>query len=197
MRFHLPKQAAISIILLCAAPLLAGVRNLNASETARLIDFYMVIPGMLLFLPVFLPEQDYAIRDLIRSEYTSLESIYLLRILMDGLVMLALTGAFLTALQIGNCQFPFLKYFLAAICGMLFLGGLGVLAYAWSDQPVIGYMAPFGYYLFALGSGEKYLGNWYLFSLVSGSYTEKYYLAVSGILLLTAGVGIRGVKDRI
>lgn len=197
MRFHLPKQAAISILLLCAAPLLAGVRNLNASETASLLDFYAVIPGMLLFLPVFLPEQDHAVRDLIRSRYTSLGSIYLLRILIDGLVMIVLTGAFLTALQIGNCQFPFLKYFFASLCGMLFLGGLGVLAYAWSDQPVIGYMASFGYYLFALGAGSRYLGKWYLFSLVSGSYTEKYYLAVSGITFLVAGVGIREIRNRI
>lgn len=185
------------MILLCAAPLLVGVRNLNAAETASLLDFYVVIPGMLLLLPIFLPEQDHAIRDLIRSGYTSMESIYLIRILLNVLVMIILTAVFLKALQMGDCQFSFFRYFFATLCGMVFLGGLGILAYALSDNPVIGYMAAFGYYLFALGSGSKYLGNWYLFSLASGSYTEKSYLVVTGILLLAAGVCMRVKKDRI
>ena len=54
-------------MLFAAAPLLAGVRNLSVGETARLLDFYVVLPGMLLLIPVFLPEQDKAIRDLIRA----------------------------------------------------------------------------------------------------------------------------------
>ena len=58
VRHHLPQQALVSIMLFAAAPLLAGVRNLSVGETARLLDFYVVLPGMLLLIPVFLPEQD-------------------------------------------------------------------------------------------------------------------------------------------
>ena len=87
VRHHLPQQALVSIMLFAAAPLLAGVRNLSVGETARLLDFYVVLPGMLLLIPVFLPEQDKAIRDLIRARYTSMGSIYLVRIFLNVAVM--------------------------------------------------------------------------------------------------------------
>ena len=57
-------------------------------------------------------------------------------------------------------------------------------------------MASLGYYLFSFGAGAKYLGNWYLFSLVSGSYKEKVYLAVTGVALLAAAIVIRVQKTR-
>ena len=178
-------------MLFAAAPLLAGVRNLSVGETARLLDFYVVLPGMLLLSPVFLPEQDKAIRDLIRARYTSMGSIFL-----NVAVMAALTGVFLLGLERGGCDFPFGNYFMASLAGMVFLGGFGAAAFALSDNPVIGYMASLGYYLFSFGAGAKYLGNWYLFSLVSGSYKEKVYLAVTGVALLAAAIVIRVQKTR-
>ena len=135
-------------MLFAAAPLLAGVRNLSVGETARLLDFYVVLPGMLLLIPVFLPEQDKAIRDLIRARYTSMGSIYLVRIFLNVAVMAALTGVFLLGLERGGCDFPFGNYFMASLAGMVFLGGFGAAAFALSDNPVIGYMASLGYYLF-------------------------------------------------
>ena len=196
VRHHLPQQALVSIMLFAAAPLLAGVRNLSVGETARLLDFYVVLPGMLLLIPVFLPEQDKAIRDLIRARYTSMGSIYLVRIFLNVAVMAALTGVFLLGLERGGCDFPFGNYFMASLAGMVFLGGFGAAAFALSDNPVIGYMASLGYYLFSFGAGAKYLGNWYLFSLVSGSYKEKVYLADTGVALLAAAIVIRVQKTR-
>lgn len=178
------------------APLVAGVENLSQIETAQLLDFYAVLPGMILLIPVFFPEQNQDIRDLIRSKYTSTGSIYLIRILLSALVMVLLTAAFLWMLKRGGCSFPAGKFFPAALSGMIFLGGLGAAAYALSGNPVIGYMASLAYYLFSFGTGEKYLGNWFLFSLVRESYTEKRYLAVTGIILLLASVWIRMHKER-
>ena len=142
-------------MLFAAAPLLAGVRNLSVGETARLLDFYVVLPGMLLLIPVFLPEQDKAIRDLIRARYTSMGSIYLVRIFLNVAVMAALTGVFLLGLERGGCDFPFGNYFMASLAGMVFLGGFGAAAFALSDNPVIGYMASLGYYLFSLIHGHS------------------------------------------
>lgn len=196
IRYHLPQQVLVSAVLFGAAPLIAGVENLNQLETARLLDFYAVLPGMILLIPIFLPEQNRDIRDLIRSKYTSMGSIYLVRILLCALVMVLLTAAFLWMLKRGGCSFPAGKFFLATLSGMVFLGGLGAAAYALSGNPVIGYMASLAYYLFSYGAGEKYLGNWFLFSLSAGNYTEKRYLAVTGLILLLTAVWIRMHKER-
>nr|WP_294463791.1 hypothetical protein [uncultured Sellimonas sp.] len=195
VRHHLPKQLLVSLTLFLLTPLFAGTRNLGQTETAQLLDFYAVLPGMLLLIPVFLPEADPNIRALIRSKYTSMGSIYLIRMALNILVMVILAAGFLWSLRAGNCQFPYASYLLAAMSGMLFLGGIGTLGTACTGNLVIGYMAAFGYYLFSFGAGEKYLGNWYLFSLAAGSYTEKRYLAMTGILLLGISVWIRMKKE--
>ena len=70
IRHHLPQQALVSAVLFGAAPLIAGVENLSQIETAQLLDFYAVLPGMILLIPIFLPEQNPDIRDLIRSKDT-------------------------------------------------------------------------------------------------------------------------------
>ena len=174
IRHHLPQQALVSAVLFGAAPLIAGVENLSQAETAQLLDFYAVLPGMILLIPIFLPEQNPDIRDLIRSKYTSMGSIYLIRILLSALVMVLLTTAFVWMLKQGGCSFPAGKFLPAALSGMIFLGGLGAAAYALSGNPVIGYMASLAYYLFAFRDRRKnYLGNWFLFSLSAGGYTEK------------------------
>lgn len=196
IRHHLPQQALVSAVLFGAAPLIAGVENLSQAETAQLLDFYAVLPGMILLIPIFLPEQNPDIRDLIRSKYTSMGSIYLIRILLSALVMVLLTTAFVWMLKQGGCSFPAGKFLLAALSGMIFLGGLGAAAYALSGNPVIGYMASLAYYLFAFGTGEKYLGNWFLFSLSAGGYTEKRYLAVTGLICLLMAVWVSIHKER-
>ena len=153
VRHHLPKQLLVSLTLFLLTPLFAGTRNLGQTETAQLLDFYAVLPGMLLLIPVFLPEADPNIRALIRSKYTSMGSIYLIRMALNILVMVILAAGFLWSLRAGNCQFPYASYLLAAMSGMLFLGGIGTLGTACTGNLVIGYMAAFGYYLFSFGAG--------------------------------------------
>ena len=140
---------------------------------------------MILLIPIFLPEQNPDIRDLIRSKYTSMGSIYLIRILLSALVMVLLTTAFVWMLKQGGCSFPAGKFLPAALSGMIFLGGLGAAAYALSGNPVIGYMASLAY-----------LGNWFLFSLSAGGYTEKRYLAVTGLICLLMAVWVSIHKER-
>ncbi len=58
-------------------------------------------------------------------------------------------------------------------------------------------MASLGYYLFAFGAGAKYLGNWYLFFLVSGGYTEKGILLLPELRFYAAAIVIRDAKDQV
>ena len=103
--------------------------------------------------------------------------------------------SFCVDVETGRMQLSGREVFLATLSGMIFLGGLGAAAYALSGNPVIGYMASLAYYLFSYGAGEKYLGNWFLFSLSAGNYTEKRYLAVTGLILLLTAVWIRMRKE--
>ena len=195
IRYHLIWQVLISIGILCAAPLVLGVRNLNIQETARVVEYYAVFPGIVLLVPIFLPEQNRDIRDLIRSKYTAVGAIYGIRLVLSIVVMMAVSALFLYALKIGECEFPFDTFYPGLLAGMVFLGGLGLLSYALCDNVVVGYMMPLLFYIVSMASGEKYLGKFYLFSMGTGSYEEKWYLALAGMLFLGVGIAVRSRKE--
>ena len=76
----------------------------------------------------------------------------------------------------------------------LFLGGLGIFTYGITDHLVIAYMIPVFYYICCYGAGQKYLGKFYLFSLMTGDLENKIWLGTAGILLTAAGIVIRNRK---
>ena len=135
------------------------------------------------------------IRDLIRSKYTAVGAIYGIRLVLSIVVMMAVSALFLYALKIGECEFPFDTFYPGLLAGMVFLGGLGLLSYALCDNVVVGYMMPLLFYIVSMASGEKYLGKFYLFSMGTGSYEEKWYLALAGMLFLGVGIAVRSRKE--
>jgi hypothetical protein len=60
--------------------------------------------------------------------------------------------------------------------------------YSISNNLPVGYMVPVLYYMMCFGAGKKYLGNFYLFSMSSGSLIEKQYLLIAGILMIFIGI---------
>ena len=55
-------------------------------------------------------------------------------------------------------------------------------------------MISFAIYIINYGAGQKYLGNFYIFSMMNGSMTEKYYLLISGICMIVTAISYRELK---
>ena len=115
-------------------------------------------------------------------------AIHTLRILCAAFVLAAVGLLFLCWMKIGACQFSFFKMFFCFLANSVFLGGIGAFVFSLSNQPVLGYMASILYFLLNFGSGKKYMGNFFLFSMQYGSFTEKYYLLIGGLVLLLLAV---------
>lgn len=194
LKFHLLGPAAAAGGILLFSPLFMGIDNLTAIETAKVLDYFVVLIGIILLPPIFLPEQDKELRDLIRSKYTGQAAIYLIRLSQAVFFLTAYLLVFLFVLKTGNCQAEYVKFFAGCMAGMLFLGGLGLFAYSVSDNVVIGYMVPIIYYIMNYGGGKKIFGDFYLFSLMQGSYTEKWFLFITAVVLLTVGISYRAFK---
>ena len=76
----------------------------------------------------------------------------------------------------------------SCFCGAIgIFGGLGIFAYAVSDNLIVGYMIPLGYYIAATGAGYKYLGKLYPFGMLQ-DFTTKYWILAIGILLMAVGL---------
>lgn len=191
LKYHVPLHFLVCVLLLAVSPLLMGVENLAAEDTAKVLERYVALTGIIMITPIFLPEQDKNLRELVRAKYVNSASVYLARLLGNVLLLMFLLGMYMFMLYNGGCSFPMVKYFLGTLAEMLFLGGLGVCFYGIADNLVAGYMAPMVYYIAAIGGGDKYLKLLYPFSMSAGSYTEKYCLFGAAVLLITAGIFFR------
>lgn len=180
----------ICAVMLILSPLVLGIRNLNGVQSAKVLETYVALIGIILFTPVFLPEQNKDLRDLITSKYTKIAEIYGVRIFLGMVTALLFVFIYMMVMRTGNCEMELGKYFFGTVAEIIVFGGLGVFAYGVSDNLIIGYMAPLMYYAAAIGMGEKYLRKLYPFGMVS-DYQTKYWLLVVGVILLAAGIIVR------
>ena len=178
-------------LLLCASPLVLGISNLGEVDTAKVLEMFVALIGIVMIPPIFLPEQNKDIRDLVRSKYTGCGCVYGIRLVISVLILASLLGLYVWVLVKGKCGFPVPAYYFGTLAEMLFLGGLGLFFYGLSDNLVVGYMIPIFYYIVAIGSGDKYLKVFYPFSMQKGSYDEKYYLLAGAVILIGAGIFLR------
>lgn len=196
LKYNIPLHILISILMLALSPLLMGVENLGAQDTAKVLEMYAALVGIVLLPPVFLPEQDRDIRDLVYSKYVSGAEVCLVRLLGNVLILAALLGLYVGMLAHNGCRFPVGKYYCGTLAEMLFMGGLGLFFYGLGDNLVIGYMAPMVYYIAAIGGGEKWLKMFYPFSMARGSYNQKVWLFFGAVALAGAGVRLRCRRRR-
>lgn len=185
--FILP-HLLLCIVLTGLSPLVIGIENLDAQRTARVLEMFTATTGIIMLTPVCLPEQSSDIRELVESKYLSYTRVVLARIVENLICLMIITGLYIIWLKLNNCSFPMLKYYLGTLTEAFFLGGLGFCALAVFGQIAVGYLLPIMYYIMAFGGGRRLLGSFYPFSMVYGSYREKIYLAVLGLVLFAVGV---------
>lgn len=191
-KHNLLPHLTISLILCLAAPLFIGTKNLDAYQVAKVMEGYVSLTGIVLLIPVFIPDMNKDIRDLTASKQTPMYSLHVIRILWALLFLLILGGLFLFVLKRENCVFDFGEMFYTVMANALFLGGMGMFVFALFDQAVFAYMIPLVYYVINFG-GRKHLGNFYLFSMQAGHFSEKHYLFFGGLVFMAGAVFIRKI----
>lgn len=184
LRHNLPPHFVLSALLLFLTPFVFGTANVDAKTAAIPLEMFVSLIGIILLTPVFLPEQHENIRDVVESKATAMVCVYGIRIGIALLSMLALIAAFVFYMKGNGCVIDFFTAVFGTFSGGVFLGALGLLAYGRSNAITVGYMAPMAYYMLNLFGGKKYFGKLYLFSMSSGSITEKYWLISAGVLLI-------------
>ena len=194
-RHNLGIPFLICILLLVVSPLFLGIENLTEPETAKVLEYYVVFTGIILLPAVFLPEQDKDIRDLLSSKYMPVAKLYGIRMVQMIIYLMLLLAVYMCILKAGDCTFVFGKLYLGELATMVFLGGMGVFFYALTDQVVVGYMIPLLYYMLNITISPNKIKAFYLFSMSIGKYEWKWILGIAGLVLLTAGIGIRSRRQ--
>lgn len=191
LKYQFLPHIVVAIVMCAVSPFIMGTENLDYISCAKILEIYISLLGIILFVPVFYPDQDQDIKDLILSKKESISTLHAIRIIEAVTILGLFIYLYLTFLKAGNCQFPFAQYYYGTMSSCIFLGGIGILAYSIIDNISVAYAIPILYYLICYGSGYKYLGKFYLFSMMTGTVEDKIYLMIGGIFMIVTGVLIR------
>lgn len=171
----------LAIVIALLTPVIFGISSLNAQESAQPLEMFLPLTAIVLFTPIFLPEQNENIRDLVRSKRIDYLTICLIRLVYSVIFLACIFGIFTIIMR--HCESDVtIRHFAGGSSSGIFLGALGFFFAGVSGSSIIGYMVSIMYYIgnFMLKDDLKY---WYLFSMSSGSFEEKYWLFISSVFL--------------
>lgn len=188
------RHIVLALLIVLLTPILFGVSNLNAEAAAVPLELFLSLTGIVLLTPVFQPEQNTEIDDLVSSKYVNTITVYLIRMVYSVLLLVFLISGFLIFMGICDCEITGQLWF-GTIADSIALGGLGMLAAAVVNHTAIAYMFPLIYYILNYGAGKK-LGNFYLFSMGTGDYEPKLWLFFTGIILIAGSVLIKCLQKK-
>ncbi len=190
----LPHLAASSLFLIIA-PFIFSIKNLDAIHSAFILERFISLIGIVLFTPVFLPEQGKEISETIFTKYISSTTIYFIRIIIAMVFYSIFIFLFIYIMINKNCSIDLIKYSFGTFSSGLFIGSIGILSYALFNNVTIAYMIPFLYYMINMFTKDKYVKMFYLFSMELKSFYEKYWLFAFGLILICVGIFIKYIKN--
>lgn len=173
------------------APFIMGMKNLNEVQTAKILEVYVSLFGIVFLVPLFTLDEDLSIRNLIKSKKESMLKLHFIRLLQQSVMLIGAILLFIFILREGNCSFDFFKLFVSVLCNCIFLGGLGILSYSMINSQPFAYMIPIFYYILSYGCGKDILGEFYLFSIMGRE--NNIYLSVAAIVMICVGIVYRDV----
>ena len=88
LKHHYAGHVLAAFLFCAAAPLIMGIEALNPQQSAQVLEMYFSIVGIVLLVPLFMPDQNRDIRDVVASRETPMLYIHSIRLVTE-LVLLA------------------------------------------------------------------------------------------------------------
>lgn len=176
-------------------PVLFGITNLDSKTAAVPLEMLISIIGIILLVPIFQPEQDDEIKDIIESKYIDSTYIYLIRVAYSVVGIIVLVLIFSLFMLLCGCEITVSLIF-GTIADAMFLGSIGLLTSAITGNLPVSFMASLLYYVINISMKSK-LGNFNLFAMMNGNYKPNSYLFFASIIFITISVLIkRGLSKK-
>ena len=175
-------------------PVMVGTANLDIYASAVPLEMFVSLIGIVMLTPVFQPEQNAEIDDLVSSKYISTTRIYLIRTIYSIIAIVLFICIFSGYMSIRDCDVD-LRLMTGILSDAIFLGSLGMITSSICGNTIVGYMIPIVFYTLNYGMGSK-LKNYYLFSMTIGKFGPKIWMLITGILLITTSIIFRGIRKK-
>lgn len=194
LRHNFPLHFGIAVAVAILTPLVFSISALDFTSSARPLEMLLCMTGTALLTPVFLPEQNENIRDVIRSKRVDYLSVCLIRVIYSTIALAAVIGGFVLAMKLCECNVT-LAHFGAGFGSAFFLGAIGLAFAKFGGSPTVGYMASMIYYLGNYGLKDK-LGKFYLFSVSSGE-SFGFTLMIGGAVIIAGTFVVSKIIEKI
>lgn len=195
LRRNLPPHLLISAILLAASLFVMSPSYWEASESTSFLEVIAAPVGLILLTPLFLPEQDETILDILRVRSTPVSLIYAVRAACSLFFTILFPAIFIAILRLLHCETA-PGVWANVVSSACFLGGLGAFAFALWGNIAAAYMVPVLYDMLCLFTGPHKMKEWgleaaCLFSLSDSAPVFNPFLFFLGLALLSASIPLR------
>lgn len=195
LRCNLPPHLLISALLLAVSLFVMAPSYWEASESTSFLEILAAPMDLILLTPLFLPEQDETILDILKVRSTPVSLIYAVRATCALLFAFLFPIIFIAALRLLHCETA-PGVWASVVSSGLFLGGLGAFAFALWGNIAAAYMVPVLYDMLCLFTGPHKFKEWgleavYLFSTGGSAPAFKPLLFLFGLALLSASIPLR------
>lgn len=183
-----------ALVTAAFTPIVFGISSLGVRESAQPLEMMLSLTGTALLTPIFLPEQNENIRDLICSKRIDYLAVCLIRLIYSVFFLAAIFGGFTLIMHACESEVT-LRHFIGGFSSALFLGALGFFFAGVTKNSVIGYMLSMIYYIANFFLKDELKGL-YLFSMSAGDLRGKYLLLIASAALLAAAFLWLGLERR-
>lgn len=175
----------IAVITAFLTPAVFSINSLDSRASAQPLEMLLPFIGVIMLTPVFLPEQNENIRDVIRSKKTDYLTVCMIRVIYSVITVMLITAVFVLVMRYCGSDVTW-RHFIGSFSSSFFMGALGFAFAGLSGNASAGYMSAVVYYSMNIGLKDK-LGIFYLFSMYSGgNFSDKYKLIGVSLIIISA-----------
>ncbi len=183
----------VAVCVLLVSPVFFSLSMLDSVLAAQPLEVFVPLIGIVLMTPVFLPEQNDSIYDVVRSRKVDHNIVCILRLLFSVIIAAVMIGAYVLFMK--HCDSDVtIKHFIGSFANAFILGAVGFTFAGLSRNVIIGYMASVIYYMLNFTLGTK-LKDFYLFSMIHGGFEEKKCLLIVALVLIIFTLTSRKIID--
>ena len=194
LRHNFPIHFGIALAVAILTPLVFSISALDFTSSARPLEMLLCMTGTALLTPVFLPEQNENIRDVIRSKKVDYLAVCIMRTVYSTIALAAIIGAFVFAMKLCECDVT-IAHFGAGFGSAFFLGAIGLAFAKFGGSPTVGYMASLIYYMLNF-TGSR-LGSFWLFTMSNGKRSVNFALMIWGTVIIAGTFIVSKIIEKI
>ena len=191
LRHNFVPLLLLATVVMVLTPVLFGTTNLDRLAAAAPLEMFVSTIGIILLVPIFQPEQNSEIEDIVTSQYVDCVYVYMIRVTYSVIGLVLLILLFSGYMLICGCDISVALIF-GTLADAMFLGSIGLLVAAVTNNLPVSLMASILYYGLNLFAGSK-VGAFNLLSMVNGDYSSNIWLFAVSIVLIIAAVILKRV----